>query len=124
MKATATKLWDSKYCSKCHKVKLISDFSKNSRAKDGLSYWCKDCNKEYQEQRKEANKIKYKTCSQCGETKELNPDNFHRNKNSKDGYKWECKECSTKRANALRAKNEAKMEKPRTFIQKLKYLFS
>jgi hypothetical protein len=36
-----------KKCSRCKTDKPISEFRKNSRSKDGLSVWCKDCEKEY-----------------------------------------------------------------------------
>lgn len=36
-----------KFCSKCNIDKELSNFSKRVRSKDGLSNWCKDCNKEY-----------------------------------------------------------------------------
>ena len=32
-----------KTCTKCNQTKSISDFSKNKRIKDGLSYYCKTC---------------------------------------------------------------------------------
>ena len=34
----------TKYCSKCKKIKLISEFYKNLSRKDNLSNWCKSCN--------------------------------------------------------------------------------
>ena len=33
----------TKTCSKCEKTKPVTDFYKRSRAKDGLSVWCKEC---------------------------------------------------------------------------------
>lgn len=32
-----------KKCNKCGEVKPVSDFYKNKRTKDGLSYACRDC---------------------------------------------------------------------------------
>ena len=37
----------TKICYKCKKRKSISEFTKNKNSKDGLSWWCKKCNKEY-----------------------------------------------------------------------------
>lgn len=42
-----------KTCSKCNKTKSFDSFSKNNKFKDGLSYWCKDCYKEYRSKNKE-----------------------------------------------------------------------
>ncbi|MEW5894666.1 MAG: hypothetical protein AB1650_02745 [Candidatus Omnitrophota bacterium] len=37
---------DKKRCSKCRRVKDVSFFSKNSSMFDGLSHYCKKCNRE------------------------------------------------------------------------------
>lgn len=42
----------TKTCTKCYKIKLISEFNKQKKAKDGHSYWCKECVKEYQKENK------------------------------------------------------------------------
>jgi hypothetical protein len=57
-----TCLIEGKTCSKCKVVKPKTEFSKNRDNKDGLSYWCKSCMKEYDKcrrtpERKEANKL-------------------------------------------------------------------
>ena len=50
----------SKECRKCHKVKVVSEFSKDKSKKDGVCTKCKDCdNKRCKEYRKE-NKDKIK----------------------------------------------------------------
>jgi len=36
-----------KECTRCHKVKSLSDFHKSKGTKDGHRYWCKSCCKEY-----------------------------------------------------------------------------
>ena len=36
----------SKKCSKCKQIKAISEFYKDRGSKDGLHYWCKQCNKQ------------------------------------------------------------------------------
>jgi hypothetical protein len=33
-----------KQCTKCCKTKSLTEFSKNKKFPDGLSYWCKSCN--------------------------------------------------------------------------------
>ena len=43
-------------CGKCHKVKVVSEFSKRKNNKDGVHPRCKDCRKEYRKQN--ADKIK------------------------------------------------------------------
>ena len=51
-------------CSKCHEVKVVSEFSKNKSKKDGVDTKCKDCCKEYRKQnadkKKEYNAEYYK----------------------------------------------------------------
>lgn len=36
-----------KKCSRCNTEKPLTEFRKNARSKDGLSVWCKDCEKQY-----------------------------------------------------------------------------
>lgn len=36
-----------KQCPRCAKTKAISKFYTNSKSKDGLQVWCKDCQKAY-----------------------------------------------------------------------------
>ena len=48
-----------KVCSKCVEVKPLSEFDKDKKTKDGLSYRCKSCKKAY----REANKEKIKSYS-------------------------------------------------------------
>lgn len=59
---------DTKICGRCKKEKSISEFNKNTKAKDGLGRWCRECLKEYNRERylndlennREKNKIKNK----------------------------------------------------------------
>ena len=37
-------------CGTCHEVKVVSEFSKNKRMKDGIDTRCKDCRKQYDKQ--------------------------------------------------------------------------
>lgn len=48
-----------KNCSKCGKDKVLSEFGKFSRSKDGLKAWCKSCVKLYNVQHHQKNKTKH-----------------------------------------------------------------
>ena len=48
----------SKECNICHKVKPVSEFSKNKSKIDGLQLKCKECTKQYDKKYKEENKDK------------------------------------------------------------------
>lgn len=41
---------NDKLCKKCDNIKPLTEFSKNSRRKDGLQAYCKQCNKESNKQ--------------------------------------------------------------------------
>jgi hypothetical protein len=47
-----------KKCSKCGENKVVSDFSKCSKNKDGLRQYCKCCAKEYNKEYRKNNKEK------------------------------------------------------------------
>lgn len=40
-----------KRCSRCDTEKPLTDFRNNSKAKDGLAYWCRQCFREYDAER-------------------------------------------------------------------------
>jgi len=42
-----------KFCTKCKTDKPLTDFAKNKRSKDGLSYHCSDCRRQYREDTKD-----------------------------------------------------------------------
>jgi NAD-dependent SIR2 family protein deacetylase len=46
-----------KQCSKCKKQKDESEFSKNRKNKDGLRYYCKDCERAYTRERYEQKEV-------------------------------------------------------------------
>lgn len=50
----------TKKCSKCNKVKSVSDFRKASRYVDGFFCWCSPCEKEYQKKEYLKNKDRIK----------------------------------------------------------------
>jgi ribosomal protein L32 len=86
-----------KKCSKCGEVKILDEFSKDAKSKDGKQRRCKSCRKEYYAQQKailqrgDYKVITEKKCSKCGEVKPA--DEFHKNLNSKDGKDSQCKSC-------------------------------
>jgi len=94
-----------KLCSKCRQWKYYSDFSKNRRAKDGLAFKCKECERKstshkrkssvrylsYEDRHRTVNGIKQKFCRKCGKWKA--EDEFYKNKPARDGLDSQCKEC-------------------------------
>lgn len=46
-----------KKCNKCHKIKLAEEFNKDKKRKEGLNYWCKDCQYEYNKKYYQKNKL-------------------------------------------------------------------
>lgn len=46
----------TKQCNSCKEDKALFGFSKNKASLDGLQYRCRSCDKEYQHNRREANK--------------------------------------------------------------------
>ena len=47
---------ESKRCSKCEQVLSLDSFTKNSKRKDGLTCWCKSCNKKSRDRYYQENK--------------------------------------------------------------------
>ena len=112
-----------KVCKVCGEIKLISDFRKDNRAKDGYRNQCKVCkNKKrrirYKNQcktcRNKKSRIEYKhknvklylnkieckkfmkVCSNCKKLKLIS--NFSKKSNGKDGYMNQCKACTYNKA--------------------------
>jgi len=101
-----------KRCSKCKKLKDESEFNKNRKNKDGLRFWCKDCEREYkrryyrknrgavkkclryEERHRIVNRVKQKRCSRCKKWKAERE--FYKNRLRKDGLQFLCKKCSKK----------------------------
>ena len=112
-----------KQCSKCKKQKDESEFSKNRKNKDGLRYYCKDCERAYTRERYEqkrgsakkynnykelhrvARGVKQKRCGRCKNWKAENQYYIHNR--HKDGLAVWCKECSNKATNKARKKRLA-----------------
>lgn len=120
----------TKICTKCKIEKEKICFSKDKKAGDGLSWWCKICVKSYKDNNKEIIKkqrkvhyennkdnineknrkrintqdpnVKFKICIKCKIEKGI--DNFYKANKSADGYDNRCKQC-IKEYNAIRYKN-------------------
>ncbi len=114
-----------KQCTRCIKWKIDSEFSKNSKNKDGLRYWCKKCeradmrechNKEgkalktyyrYEECHRVFDGVKQKRCRKCKSWKAES--RFYKYSRHKDGLTTWCKECLNKATNKARKKQRTAM---------------
>ncbi len=112
-----------KRCPKCKKRKDESKFGKSPKSKDGLAYWCRDCEAEYARKRYRENRgtvkkyiryeerhrvvdvVREKRCSSCRKWKAESM--FYKNQTCKDGLSESCKECANKATNKARKKRLA-----------------
>ncbi len=113
----------TKECNKCKQVKSVTEFHKQSRAKDGLKRYCKLCAKQANEEtfaRKNGCKIPYKReslnhvipegmkfCAKCNKSKSV--DRFGLNLNTKSKLNTWCRECT----------NTDKRNKRRTLMENI-----
>jgi hypothetical protein len=95
----------SKKCPRCGLKKDRLEFGRNKLTGDGLSVYCKSCNREvgaaaYRRKREEAGMTvrererlppDVKRCSRCRELRLL--DDFHRHRTQPGGYSTYCKDC-------------------------------
>ena len=91
-----------KHCNKCDTTKSLTEFNKNSRSKDGYSFYCKECMSSYG-----STDAKTKKCSECKKTKPSSE--FHKNQ-------YVCKTCRSKKGKknyklSLKEINDKKNEK-------------
>ena len=98
-------------CTKCNKELDINCFNINRSRKDGLTTWCKECQNEYNKNRKNKYKkvgITTKICSKCKQ--ELPIEKFSKNNCNNDGYETQCKRCKQKQLEKYieQKKNEVK----------------
>lgn len=86
-----------KVCFKCHIEKPLSDFNKNKNHKDGLKYECRDCCKNYRNERKleEKEYIEVKICSTCKVLKSNSE--FSKCSECRYGINASCLNCINKR---------------------------
>jgi hypothetical protein len=113
-----------KRCSKCKCWKDESAFGKDRSKKDGLSRWCKDCDRAYWRKKYRKNKggrvrrylkykqrhrvvggVKEKRCCTCGKWKPQS--GFYKMRRHKDGLAARCKRCSDKATNKARKRRLA-----------------
>jgi len=113
-----------KQCTKCKKWKDESEFRKRLICKGGLSYWCKDCESEYnrsryqkrtrrrlrkyrsyEESHRVVDGVKEKQCSRC---KKWKPESeFYKQRYTKDRLTVCCKKCADKATNLCRKRRLA-----------------
>lgn len=108
-----------KACSKCKKIKPLSDFYKNPRMKLGVTSACKECTREETRitaanQQDKADKVTGKSCRDCKVFKPL--DDFHRSRTCKFGRESVCSACQ----NAKTAERHAKLKNDPEYRQKMK----
>jgi hypothetical protein len=113
-----------KECGRCHQFKPSSEFSKNKRMNDNMSFYCKNCEKkrirEYAERWEWERTHGMETpseieCSMCH--KILPISSFTRHKYSKDGYSPYCTECNKKRNRQFR--DALRLKKQRGFKREI-----
>ena len=110
----------SKKCSRCGEIKQATEYHKNVSSRDGLSKYCKACNRTENKERyarlkviREVTKTS-KTCVACGRT--LPTDAFNKYAINLDGLYGCCKEC---RRDYNKKLGTAYKEKEREYMIKL-----
>lgn len=106
-----------KRCSKCKKVKAVSEFNKCRANKDGLQRWCRVCMKADSRARHERNAARNagraidpnyeRRCCDCGEVKTAVQ--FNRDRTTRDGLQSWCKECDSTRNSKWQRDNPDKV---------------
>jgi hypothetical protein len=85
----------TKECKDCKTTKLCSEFSRESKSKDGYQSCCKVCYKEKRWRTRDKAKIvpmiEEKTCNTCNLVKKISL--FKSSKKSTDGYFHKCSDC-------------------------------
>lgn len=102
-------------CSTCKEIKLASGFNRSMVTHDGLCNVCKECERTYQNVRKERNKAKNaartaydrKVCGCCQQ--ELPPEAFGKDNSRKSGLNSLCRDCVSEVSAAWRRNNAAKI---------------
>jgi hypothetical protein len=63
-----------KYCSGCKKTKVVDEFGKQSKRKDGLAFRCKSCMRKYLRTRYKNPQIRAKLLANTAKWRDENPD--------------------------------------------------
>jgi len=86
----------TKECAECRNIKILGEFDKCRKNRDGYSVWCKDCKKKYRKiyAAKPKKNTSHKTCNSCKQNKPIGE--FYKNSDSRDGYLNRCKDCFKK----------------------------
>src|ERR1017187_2342032 len=102
-----------KICKKCGVAKTVSEFSKATKARDGLQSWCKTCLSKANKKSREKNRARetivipeFKTCPGCKGEKPSS--DFNKHDRNKDGLQSFCKKCCSKKNKTSREKNKAR----------------
>lgn len=92
----------SKICTKCKVDKPLENFNRSGGSKDGHTYWCRSCAKEYNDSRPPKYyevSVEEKTRSTCGEVKASC--DFYKHRGRSDGLSSSCRECVLARWKSL-----------------------
>lgn len=107
-----------KRCSTCKAVKYLSEFSRNSRSKDGYQARCRTCSAQVRRnsraklrQRSDEeialHRPESKICYACRQRKPA--DEFSTRRCSKDGLTADCRECRLQKIKAKRQENKERI---------------
>jgi len=91
---------ETKQCTACKEYKTLDNFSMNRRAKDGLTYWCRQCRSIKNRDRPKPTVVPvlFKPCFECGEVKPAS--SYGVDNKSKDGLQRRCKPCKNANSKA------------------------
>ena len=104
---------ETKTCTKCREEKPRSEFHMVKCRRDGLSYTCRDCTKEYQAAYRKRSKAKpavipeFKACPLCGATKPASA--FYTDRYKATGLRSRCIACELDLSMASRPKFKDKV---------------
>jgi hypothetical protein len=128
-----------KVCKKCGIEKSLEEFNKHPETKDGYLNQCKECKREYSNERKSQRNpeviqkrelsekqsklliVRMRFCVKCEQEKCLKE--FHKNPAMKDGYVNECKRCSIESKNRRIVKKNPELIQKRELKEKQSKLF-
>lgn len=108
---------DLKHCTKCNRDLFLDNFYLNKNTKDGLSLWCKECQKEYNQQYYQNNQEKIKQQSKEFRESEIGKD--YNNKYQKK-YNLEHKQEKKIRDKQYRQTENGKKNRNESYIRRVK----